>query len=190
MARPCTVCTSLDVDAVNLALSGETPVKAVARKFGLSPDAVRRHHLAHLTPALVALARERRNEVGAVSIYDRLEDLTRRCSHLLDMAQRKGALVASAQLVRELRSILETLGRITGELDDKPQLTVINLQTSPEWIAVRGALMAALAPYQEARLAVAAALSGRQAGEPAALPMTTVDTFAVPTDVPTERSKP
>jgi len=37
---------------------------------------------------------------------------------------------------------------------------VLNLSTSPEWIDVRSRILAALAPYPEARIGVAEALRG------------------------------
>jgi hypothetical protein len=54
-----------------------------------------------------------------------------------------------------LRDQLELLAKLVGELRDAP---TVNILVSPEWAAVRATLLAALAPYPEARLAAAAAL--------------------------------
>ena len=57
--------------------------------------------------------------------------------------------------MREARGCLELLAKLTGELQQEGS---INVLIAPEWLALRGALLAALAPYAEARTAVAAAL--------------------------------
>lgn len=53
-----------------------------------------------------------------------------------------------------LQPQIELLAKLLGELDDRPQ---VNILVSPEWLAVRGAVLDALAPYPEAR----ASVSGR-----------------------------
>ncbi len=52
----------------------------------------------------------------------------------------------------QLKSQLELLAKLLGQLDDRPQ---VNLMVSPEWVAVRAALLEALGAYPEARVAVA-----------------------------------
>ena len=52
----------------------------------------------------------------------------------------------------QLQSSLELLGKLLGELDDRPQ---INVLVSPEWHQVRDTLLLALQPYPEARTSVA-----------------------------------
>jgi hypothetical protein len=56
--------------------------------------------------------------------------------------------------IAQLRPQAELLARLEGKLKD----TSINVLINPEWLAVRGALMKALAPFPEAREVVAAAL--------------------------------
>jgi hypothetical protein len=185
MARACSICSHIDRDEIDVALTGGSTLVAIGAKFHVTRDSLARHKSHHVTPALVRLARQRRDDASAVTISDQLGEVVARANRLLDRAEERGALVGGAQLLGQLRQTLELIAKLSGELDERPQLTV-NLQTSPEWVEIRSLLMAALTPYPDARLAVAAALSGRQAGEPAALPMTTVDTFAVATDVPTK----
>ncbi len=59
-------------------------------------------------------------------------------------------------MVKELRACLELSGRASGELNDRPQVT-LNLMASPEWLAVRDVILSALMAYPEAR----ATVSGR-----------------------------
>ena len=50
---------------------------------------------------------------------------------------------------------LELQARLIGELKDAP---TINIVLSPAWVAIQNAVVVALDPWPEARLAVAAAL--------------------------------
>ena len=59
-----------------------------------------------------------------------------------------------------LRHQSELLARLIGELDDRPQ---INLLLAPEWLEVRAALLEALAPFPDARAAVAERLLALEA---------------------------
>lgn len=55
----------------------------------------------------------------------------------------------------QLQGQTQLLARLLGDLDERPQFNVL---VSPEWAALRGALLAALRPYPDARAAVAGAL--------------------------------
>lgn len=54
---------------------------------------------------------------------------------------------------------MELLAKLTGELDERPQVNVLNVSASPEWLGIQSSMLEALAPYPEARTAVAGALT-------------------------------
>ncbi len=56
---------------------------------------------------------------------------------------------------QQLTGQTQLLAKLLGQLDERPQ---VNVLMAPEWLQVRAALLTALAPYAEARQAVAAAL--------------------------------
>lgn len=62
----------------------------------------------------------------------------------------------------QLQSNLELLAKLIGKLDDRP---VVNVLITPEWQRLRLVMLETLAPFPEARTAVAAALRGLDAGE-------------------------
>ena len=159
MARPCSICSHLDRDAIDLALVGGSTQAAVAERFDVTRDSLARHQRNHVTPSLVRLAQQRRNDASAVSVLDRLEDLVDRTTHFIDKAERKGSLVAGAQLLGQMRQSLELIARLTGELDERPVTQVLNISTSPDWLSLRSAILHALAGHPEARADVLAALS-------------------------------
>jgi len=78
---------------------------------------------------------------------------------VLASAEAEGKAALSLAAIRELRGLVELLAKITGELDDRPQVQIVNVTTSPEWLQVRGALMGALRPYPDAARAVAGSLA-------------------------------
>ena len=151
----CTVCSHPDRQAIDEALVLGTSQRQLAATFSLSKDAVRRHHAAHLSPALRKVA-ETRQTGGAAKAVDELAELRERARRLLDAAEAKGDLRNAGALIGQLRGIVELLAKLTGELDERPQIAVINLATSTEWLALRSALLGALDPFPEARNAVAA----------------------------------
>ncbi len=159
MSEPrCRVCIHADRTLIDQDVVGGMPNAAVAAKWGLSKDGVRRHRQGHLSPALKGVI-TRRETAGAVKALDRIEDLYTRASAILDAASAEGKASLSLAAIRELRGITELLARVTGELDERPTVQVLNLTAAPEWVDVRGRLLAALAPFPDARLAAAAALS-------------------------------
>lgn len=121
----------------------------VAERFGLSKDAVRRHNAAHVSPALARVA-AKHAEAGPWSALERCEELYRRAARVLDAAEAEGRSALTLSAVRELRSCTELLARLTGELDERAQVAVVNLAESPDWLALRGAIVGALRPHPEA----------------------------------------
>ncbi|MEQ6898461.1 helix-turn-helix domain-containing protein [Microbacterium sp. KR10-403] len=156
----CHICRRPDRDAVDEAIiSGGLSFQQLAERFGVSRDTLRRHKRAHMPAALLAVAAERERS-GITRAADRAEALYQAAQRVLAAAEAKGQNSLSLQAVRELRGVVELLARLSGELDERPQVAVVNVQEAPEWLAVRAAIMGALVPFPEAAAAVAAALSG------------------------------
>jgi len=153
----CKVCMHPDRPDIDAALvTGITNVDA-AKRWGMSRDSIRRHRDAHLSPALQAVAAHRET-AGAKTALERMEALYEKASAVLDAASEEGKASLSLAAIRELRGIVELLAKLTGELDDRPQVQVLNVTASPEWDALRGVVLSALRPYPEAGRAVALAL--------------------------------
>ena len=56
-------------------------------------------------------------------------------------------------------AVAKLLAKLTGELDERPQVQVLNVAASPEWAETRARMLHALQPFPEARQAVALALT-------------------------------
>lgn len=90
-----------------------------------------------------------RVQQNAWTLYARLDDAS---------SSKIGAL-------NTIKDCEEKIARLEGTWQpDVHTTTTVNLLADPDWIATRSALMAALAPFVEARVAVSAALSQLEAG--------------------------
>jgi hypothetical protein len=155
MPRTCTVCTHPERQTIDKALAaGETHRDLVA-EYRVSKDALSRHNATHVPPA-VAKAQQAEDVQQALDVLSQLKAINGTCLQILSDARRAGdtstALKAADRVLRQL----EFQARLLGEIDDRPQ---VNILISAEWTGVREALLAALRPYPEARLAVAGALA-------------------------------
>jgi hypothetical protein len=104
---------------------------------------------------LLALARDAERAARADTLLDRMEALQSQTLAILDAPEdQRTALAAIAQARRNLELIAE----VTRELDRAG--TIINLALNPEWLEIRGVIIAALEPHPTARDSVLRALKG------------------------------
>ena len=163
MPRSCSVCQHAERAAVDLALVADSAsYRAIARQFGMSKDAVRRHADEHL-PQHLARAQEAEEVAKADDLLGQVRDLQARTLAILEAAETTSQHRTALAAIREARSNLELLAKLLGELDERPQ---VNILVSAEWVQVRTAMLEALAPYSDARIAVAGRLMELEAGPP------------------------
>jgi hypothetical protein len=163
MAGRCRCCAHPDRAALDEALVTGVPLREIERRWQVSKDSASRHKQ-HVSPALAAVIEERRSMAGPVSAMSRLEDLYSRASRILDAAEAEGKASLSLQAMDRLQKLVETLARITGELDERPTVQVLNVAASAEWLTMRQAMLEALGPYPDAAHAVSARLLMIEAG--------------------------
>jgi hypothetical protein len=127
--------------------------RRIASQNGVSERAVRYHMREHL-PALLALARDAERAARADTLLDRMEALQSQTLAILDAPEdQRTALAAIAQARRNL----ELIGEVTKELD---RAATVNVALNPEWLEIRGVIIAALEPHPTARDSVLRALEG------------------------------
>ena len=151
MPRSCSICTHDRRAEIDRALLERRPFRDIACQFSVGRMAALRHHDDHL-PAELARAREAQEVAQADDLLAQVRALRSKAMALLLKAEAQGDLRTALAGIREARACLELLLEVEGELDRRP---TVNLLVLPEWQAVRSALLAALAPYPEARTAVA-----------------------------------
>jgi transposase-like protein len=128
-------------------------IARVASDFAVSPDALKRHRQNHLLP-------ERREalrndpELVTVDPLKEMRTLYHRMSEHLERAEQEpDNWQAILAFHREARRDLELLAKLMGELDERPQVTVM---IAPQ---VQAVIVEALSPYPDARRAVVDALA-------------------------------
>jgi len=155
MPRLCTICTHSKRDEIDQALvEGKQPLTSLATIFDVTEISLRRHKANHLPERLVK-AEGAREVAQADSLLDQVKGLRNKAYSILLQAEKAGDLKIALQGVREARNCLELLGKLQGELDERP---TVNILLSPQWISVRAVLIDALLPFPDARAAAAAAL--------------------------------
>jgi transposase-like protein len=154
MPRRCTVCDHPERHGINEALVSGESYRSVAKRFGLSESAVYRHKTEHL-PAHLLKAREVEEVAQADDLLEQVRNLQAHALDILERAEKTGDLRTALAAISQARGNLELLGKLAGELDERP---VVNLNVSPEWLELRAVIVGALEPHPAAHGAVLRAL--------------------------------
>ncbi len=156
MPRACTVYTHPERETIEKALIEGEPSRALSARYGtVGRMALQRHKAEHL-PEKMAKAQEAVEVAQADDLLDQMRGLQARTLAILEAAEETHQYRTALAAIREARSNLELLAKLLGELDERP---VMNVLVSAEWVMVRTAMMEALGPYTQARVAVAEHLS-------------------------------
>jgi hypothetical protein len=126
------------------------PLSRISKRWNINREALRNHKANHITPALTALRTERIT-TGIRKVVERVEeDLVVETGKMYAAAKKVGNMQLALKAVHEQRGNLELVARLTGELDDRPEV-VVNIQSSPVWIAIRSVVFSVLEPHPELR---------------------------------------
>ena len=142
-------------------------VRAIARKFDVHETALHKHR-AKLPPQLKAAYVGRLLAPGVdleklktEESEGLLQSLAQQRARLLivqDSAMEDGNAQAVATIANSIHRNLELVGRYLGEMQSHSTQTVVSVLITREYLELRNALLRALAPFPEARQAVAATL--------------------------------
>jgi hypothetical protein len=163
----CTVCQHREKAALDLALARGVAVRALARRYHLGIDALYRHSKNHLPPqlraALIAgpsiegVDLDRLRDTESQSLLMNLIALRNRLLSQLDVAEEHGDSSMVTRVAGQLHRNLEVTGALLGDLSTG-STTINNVLVMPAYVEMRVELVQALAPFPQARLAVAAVL--------------------------------
>jgi hypothetical protein len=154
MPRRCTVCDHHERHSIDEALVSGAPYRSVAKRSGLSESAVYRHKTEHL-PAHLLKAKEVEEVARADDLLEQVRYLQAHALDILERAEKTGDLRTALAAISQARGNLEVLGKLAGELDERP---VVNLNVSSEWLELRAVIVGALEPHPAAHRAVLRAL--------------------------------
>jgi hypothetical protein len=148
------VCDHSESYGIEEALVTGASYRSVAKRFELSESAVYRHKTEHL-PAHMLKAREVEEAARADDLLGQVRNLQTHALDILERAEKAGDLRTALAAISQARGNLELLGKLAGELDERP---VVNLNVYPEWLELRGVIVGALDPHPAAHRAVLRAL--------------------------------
>jgi len=117
MPRPCITCGHSELRAINAALVSGTPRVTVARRFGLSEPAVRRHFHLHLPESLRLASEAERFEVARelrATLRLAVSELGKQFTSARDRRRTRAMLRAARRLYPLARLQAELLGRGGG----------------------------------------------------------------------------
>jgi hypothetical protein len=154
MPRRCTVCDHPERHGIDETLVTGAPYRSVAKRFAVSESSVYRHKTEHL-PAHLLKAREVEEVAQADVLLEQVRHLQTHALGILERAEKAGDRRTALAAISQARGNLELLGKLAGELDERP---VVNLNVSPEWLELRAVIVGALWPHPAAHTAVLRAL--------------------------------
>jgi hypothetical protein len=166
MPRRSTIAEHRERAAIELAIARGVSYRSVAKRYGVSVDAVGRHAREHMPPQLRAkliagpdldIDLERLRETESQSLLVHLVTLRNRLFASLDVAEECGDSAMVARVAHQLHENLTITGKLIGDLG-VGSTTINNFLITPIYVEMRTALVRALEPFPKARVAVAAAL--------------------------------
>lgn len=134
---------------------------AVARKYGLDPDAVHRHGKNHVTEEqrreiAVEIKRERAQNVAdelnaeRIEVDSGLQKIVREIDALLRRAKAAGDDPLALMSLKEMRQTLLALAQLHGSL--RQELTVnVNMNESPQFLTLRELILRVLERHPDAK---------------------------------------
>jgi len=155
MPRICTICAHDDRKAIEREIVAGTSAQKISALFRVSEDAVQRHKAEHLPPKLVE-ARKATDDAQALDVITQLRTINGASLQILYNARQAQDPQTALKAIDRIQRQVELQAKLLGQLDERPQ---VNVLVSPEWTQVRTTLLVALAPYPDARMAVADALT-------------------------------
>ena len=131
----------------------------IAEQYGTSATALFRHKSDHL-PAVLVTGQAVREEAHALDVVKQLRDINAATLAILEDARDTHQSALALKAVDRVQKQIELQAKLLGELQGGQ---TVNVLVAPEWLALRSAILLALASHPEASQAVVEALN-RNAG--------------------------
>jgi hypothetical protein len=150
--QTCSICSHADRLQIEASLVAGMPLRNIAKQFSCSVTALHRHKSNCLKSAIQAVQEEQIEQSGWTALSEM--EWLRRQAHLIYTDVRSGKdHRTSLQALGEMRKQTELYSELTGELDRST-----HIELHQEWVNIRELVFQALAPFPDARVAVAKAL--------------------------------
>ena len=134
MARVCTICTHRHRDGVDKLLLRGEQLKAVARRYSVSEDAIGRHkkHL-QVVIAKAATSIEQKELAYGSALHAEIGRIRTDAERLQMESERRLDLRGALRAIHERLAIVELEAKLSGQIETGQKSVTINLQTvSPD----------------------------------------------------------
>jgi hypothetical protein len=128
--RTCTICASCERANIDRALLAGEPLRNIAERVSLSVTSLFRHK-SHLSETLKE-SHKAAEASRADSLVDQLKQLTEDARRIQQKAEAANDYRSALAAVRELTRLVELAARLTGALNDRPEMKVLNLSIDTE----------------------------------------------------------
>lgn len=155
MPRTCTVCSHPERAQIDSAFVAGASYRSIAKQFGCSEAAMYRHTAEHIAQS-IKQSQEAKEEAQALDVVAQLKEINTVSLEILKKARAdEDRHELALRAIDRIQKQLELQAKLLGDIDT-PQ---VNISISPEWLNMRSLIVKTLAPFPDARLAVAHALS-------------------------------
>lgn len=154
--RYCETCRHSQRQEIDLALLAGESLRSIAERTGLSHSSVCRHKR-NCLPQDLLQARISKKILDSDFLVAKVSKLIRSVENVLQKAEEADKALLVLAAVRELRPTLELLQKFSTRSETQTQQP--DFSVTAELTVIRTAILNALQPFPQARVAVAAALS-------------------------------
>jgi hypothetical protein len=137
MPRTCTVCSHPKRSEIDAALLRSDSLRSIVERCSISMGSLVRHSQKHLAQSIAAAKQAREVEAGE-SLIHQARSLHARAMGILERAEAAGHLDTALKAIRELRGILELLGKLDGQLQERATVQRIEVHYVDKQVVVQG----------------------------------------------------
>lgn len=158
MSKPCSICSHPDRAQVEIGLANSIALRVLSLRYGLNPAQMSRHRKNHMDTDLIARLRTRGSrsdeelaqirEHESKSLLDNLVWVRCRLERNADRAFAIGDMAGERAALDSACKASERIGKLLGEMGAAITINhnTLNLVQSPQWHAIRTALVRELRP--------------------------------------------
>jgi hypothetical protein len=165
----CTICAHEKRHQIEIGMVNRVSYRTLAKRFQVSRDAIYRHGRSHLPPqaraailtalkgSAVDLEQLQRSE--SEGLLSQLVGQRARLQQYADLALEQSDVRTAVTVENAITGNLTLVAKLMGQLVQHHEVRSTSILISPDYIALRSAIVRALAPYPEAARAVGQALA-------------------------------
>jgi len=151
MSQTCTICRHKDHEEIDKLLISGQPMRVLASQFDVSFSSLQRHK-ENCIPQELLKANDIKEYTHAQKLACRLKDDSDVVRKMRDEAIEEGDIDKALRAVDRSLKCIDLCAKIQGLIQTAPQVNVavVNLGSSPEWLAARTVIFEVLQHHPEA----------------------------------------